>query len=115
MNAVGLVQVGDSGYTLEQERNQGASVRASEIGKHGRKRRRIRLAQIWGGLHSGEQESALYLGVFALGHVFPTVALTAAFMLNEPVAVALAGGAALLGIFLWDHLYVGAGQAPPLS
>ena len=65
---------------------------------------------------SGEQATTLYLGVFALGHVFPAVALAAAFMApGAAVAVPLAGAAALTGVALWDHLYVTAGQVPPLS
>jgi Fe-S-cluster-containing dehydrogenase component/formate-dependent nitrite reductase membrane component NrfD len=65
---------------------------------------------------SEARSGTLYLGVFALGHVFPAVALAAAFMApGASMAVPLAGLAALTGVFLWDHLYVTAGQVPPLS
>ena len=73
-----------------------------------------RVAVRW--LTSGERATTLYLGVFALGHVFPVVALAAATMLpGATQAVSLAAGGALLGLYLWDDLYVQAGQAPPLS
>ncbi|HBP22063.1 MAG TPA: 4Fe-4S ferredoxin [Planctomycetes bacterium] len=67
-------------------------------------------------LQTGERGTGLNLGVFALGHVFPFVALSAALMLpGAGAAVPLAALAALAGLWLWDHLYVLAGQAPPLS
>ncbi len=73
-----------------------------------------RLAVHW--LKTGDQATTLYLGVFALGHVFPAVALILAFVLEgAAMAVGLAAVAGLLGVYLWDHLYVRAGQIPPLS
>jgi formate-dependent nitrite reductase membrane component NrfD len=67
-------------------------------------------------MRTGEQGATLFLGVFALGHVFPAVALFLSFKLDGAVsAVGLAGIASLLGVALWDHLFVRAGQIPPLS
>lgn len=84
----------------------------AELKAHGNED--ARLAARW--LTDGPQSGSLYLGVIALGHVFPAVALSAAFMLPEAaVAVPIAGAAALVGVALWDHLYVQAGQVPPLS
>jgi Fe-S-cluster-containing dehydrogenase component/formate-dependent nitrite reductase membrane component NrfD len=83
-----------------------------ELWMHGNEDARV--AVHW--LKSGEQATTLYLGVFGMGHVFPAVALTLAFVLDgAAMAVGLAAAAALLGVYLWDHLYVRAGQIPPLS
>ena len=74
----------------------------------------VRVAARW--LTAREQGTTLTLGVFALGHVFPAVALAAAFLApGAGAAVALAGAGALVGVILWDHLFVQAGQVPPLS
>ncbi len=84
----------------------------AELGAHGGAD--ARLAVRW--LTSGERATTLYLGVLVLGHVFPATCLVAALSLEGAgPAVALGGLGALSGLFLWDHLYVLAGQAPPLS
>ena len=60
--------------------------------------------------------TALYIGVLAIGHVFPlTVLGVISLGPGAEIGVFLAGIPALLGLALWDHLYLQAGQAPPLS
>jgi Fe-S-cluster-containing dehydrogenase component/formate-dependent nitrite reductase membrane component NrfD len=74
----------------------------------------VRLAVRW--MMAGERGTTLTVGVIGVGHLFPLFALAAAFVLpGAAPAVALAAVGALAGVYLWDHLYVGAGQAPPLS
>ncbi|RMG06629.1 MAG: 4Fe-4S dicluster domain-containing protein [Planctomycetota bacterium] len=74
-----------------------------------------RLAVRW--MQRGPQGTTLTYGVFILGHIFPAVALAFAFIAPDGFAagVGLAGVAALCGLFLWDDLYLRAGQVPPLS
>lgn len=85
---------------------------AAELWSHGNED--ARYAARW--LQEGERGVGLTYGVLVFGHVFPLVALAAALMLpGAAMAVPVAGTAALVGLALWDHLYVLAGQAPPLS
>lgn len=78
-----------------------------------------RMAANW--ITRGPGSTVLSFGVFVLGHLFPLVALVAALSLPESggvsplFAIPLAGGASLVGLFLWDDLYVRAGQTPALS
>lgn len=58
MNAIGLIQFRDAGHTLEKERDQCALICTGDLGKNGRKRRSVDLAEIRGGLHSRDQESS---------------------------------------------------------
>ncbi|MBL4846026.1 MAG: polysulfide reductase NrfD, partial [Planctomycetes bacterium] len=78
-----------------------------------------RIASRW--ISEGPGGNVLFWGVFVLGHIAPLVALALGLWLpaNEgasPVlAIGVAGGASLVGLFLWDDLYVRAGQVPALS
>jgi formate-dependent nitrite reductase membrane component NrfD len=73
-----------------------------------------RLAIRW--MRTGDRATTLNFGVFGVGHIFPAAALAFAFFFpNAGMAVGLAAVASLLGVYLWDDLYVRAGQAPPLS
>lgn len=71
-------------------------------------------------LTSDARSAALYLGVGVCGHVFPFVAIACALQFRalegaSAWGVGLASVGALAGVLIWDHLYVQAGQAPPLS
>lgn len=78
-----------------------------------------RLASKW--ISEGPGSNTLFWGVFVLGHIAPIVALTLGLMVPEQgaastlFAIPIAGGASLVGLFLWDDLYVRAGQVPALS
>ena len=88
-----------------------------ELSSHGNED--ARLASKW--ISEGPGSNVLFWGVFVLGHIAPIVGLTLGLMVPEQggastlFAIPLAGGASLVGLFLWDDLYVRAGQAPALS
>ncbi|MEZ6188798.1 MAG: NrfD/PsrC family molybdoenzyme membrane anchor subunit, partial [Planctomycetota bacterium] len=74
-----------------------------------------KLATSW--LKAAPQGMTLTLGVFGLGHLLPLGLLSLIWVMDPvPTEVLLvAGPAALVGLWIWEHLYVQAGQVPPLS
>ncbi|MCA8922168.1 MAG: polysulfide reductase NrfD [Planctomycetes bacterium] len=74
-----------------------------------------KLAVTW--LREGDTGGVLTWGVLVLGHIFPLFVLSGLWLL-DPVpteVLAVASPAALIGLWIWEHLYVQAGQVPPLS
>jgi len=74
-----------------------------------------KLAVAW--LKGKQQGPVVLWGVLVLGHLFPLLVLCGLFLADppEPGVLALASPAALIGLWIWEHLYVQAGQVPPLS
>ena len=53
-------------------------------------------------------------GAVIIGVILPLLALTSGAAQNQPLAI-LTSLSALAGLFLWEHIWVQAGQAVPLS
>lgn len=79
-------------------------------------------AEVWG-RHSTEDarraarlilsSPGLYIGVFGLGNLIPLALVALSRMSASSLALAVAGGLALAGLLLWEHLFVWAPQQVP--
>ena len=63
----------------------------------------------------GQYSQRFWAGVVGVGHVLPVVLLVAIALGLAPVAAIVAGACALLGLLLFEDIWVRAGQALPLS
>ena len=63
----------------------------------------------------GQYAQRFWIGVVGLGHVVPVVLLIAISVGLAPIAAIVAGGFALIGLLLFEDIWVRAGQALPLS
>jgi hypothetical protein len=66
-------------------------------------------------LTRGPYRRRFWLGVVGAGHLAPIVLVLAAVVLDAALVAALAALLALAALWLWEDLWVKAGQSVPLS